>query len=97
MSTKFDKNLSVDSTRSEHIRPYVAEMPSIVRDIHVFFYSFISLDLSAIWKSQKWIFKLQDRKKTSGEGKRHSALIRKFESWQIWQDLPDIKSKKLLT
>lgn len=53
MSTKFDKNLSVDSTRSEHIRPYVAEMPSIVRDILVFFYSFISLDLSAIWKSQK--------------------------------------------
>ena len=53
MSTKFDKNFSVDSTRSERIRPYVAEMPSIVRDIHVFFYSFISLDLSAIWKSQK--------------------------------------------
>lgn len=70
MPTKFDKNLSVDSTRSEHIRPYVAEMPSIVRDIYVCFYSFISLDLSAIWK---------------------------FESGQIWQDLPDINSKKLLT
>ena len=53
MSTKFDKNLSVDSRRSEHIRSYVAEMPSIIRDIHVFFYSFISLDLSVIWKSQK--------------------------------------------